>query len=214
MPRTINQDLVIQNGMSQHFINEFNIINNRQEHDFFLMPFYQSKTNINKPIKCLFPKKKHDFIAIPTVFYQSSTSSNKLCKFFFPENKTELIISGKDIHTNKDIAAEWFYIAQNDGTRSYNFESKISIRPEYKSFGLNINLNQKLNFISNKLLLSVNLPFIQVKTNVKLKEYDIKNAPVSNPYNMPYHSPANVTEYFNNSTLKYSKLKNGVLNFK
>ena len=185
MPRTINQDLVIQSNMSQHFINEF-------------------EETINSP-------EQMDFFANPTVFYQSSTSSNKLCKYFFPENKTELIISGKDIATKKDIAAEWFFIADNSGTRSDNFESKISIRPEYKSFGLNINLNQKLNFISNKLLLSVNLPFVQVKTDIQLKEYDVKNAPTSNPYNMPYHNPTNVTEYFNNSTLKYSKLKNGIL---
>jgi len=223
MPRPIGQDLAMQTATSRCFIDRESKTKEKAK---------ASLRNKNNAIKQLFRKinnnsqKKHlilicnrraiknprDFYIASSLFYKESTNSSKLAKFFFPNNKTELLVKGRNVTGDRDIASEWLSIKKfSDIEPEKNFSSKISIHPEERSFGVNLQLLKNLNCISNKLQFALTLPFMQIETDTNLNEYDIQNAPNPNPSEAHYLNAENAADYFNHPFLRYSKIKNGTL---
>ncbi len=189
MPRPIQQDAVMQNAMSLEFTNVMSLE-------------YAKDPDIN----C-------GFILIGNLFYEQSTSKSDLAKYFSINNKTELTIAGNTSGiTEKDIATEWLGISNWDSTTlEQNFSSKINLSPEQKEFGINFQAHKVLNFISNKLWLSITLPFIQKETDLKLNETNIQNEPTKQPIDVPKFMSQNASDFFNSEeNLRYGKIKNGV----
>ena len=135
-----------------------------------------------------------------------------MAKYFLINDKTELTIAGNTSGiTDKDIATEWLGISNwDDMILKQNFSSKINLSPEQKEFGINLQAHKVLNFISNKLWLSLTLPFIQKETNLKLNEFNIQNAPTIQPIDVPKFMSQNATDFFDSvENLRYGKIKNG-----
>ena len=167
-----------------------------------------------------------DFAIDVTVFYQESTNSSGLARYFFPDNKTELQIKGTQAVGTKDVSGSWLQISGegNDGMYLNDFESKIKISPKQESFGAILNLHKKFN----SGWFSASFPFVQVKTDLRLNEYDEHNflskiddidifevnaggAIGITRYDRPYlQNNLNAIEAFNNALWKYGKIKNGV----
>jgi len=223
MPRSIGSDGVLFHAGSHHFIKK------------------------NKP--------SNRFFLSASAFYQESTNSKDLSRYFFPCGKDCLQIKGALAQGDRDISGTWLQIAGKnidpdgttfpDGTAFADaaantthkdvelylneFESKITIRPEFKRFGTTLQLYKNLGFISNRLWMSLDFPCIYVETNTRLRECNIKNAIknrnelsdntfqiLDNGGEITRREPAsllqklNATEAFNNPLWKYGKIKCGV----
>lgn len=148
------------------------------------------------------------------VFYEESTDSNDLAKYFLFNNKTTLNVKGLGVadQTNKDVAAEWLSIASNADTDNpypadnddYTFSSKIKISPKYKQFGLYLGLEKEL---PKSFYLSAFLPFVQVETTLKLREYCKENERIPASVNKEFlNTIHNAIEGLNNPLMKYGKM--------
>jgi hypothetical protein len=160
-----------------------------------------------------------------TVFYKESTNSGDLAQYFFPPRRSLLVIKGTEATGDKDISASWLQISGqgDDGMYLNNFESKIKIRPSRESFGAILNLQAQ--FYSWWLFAS--FPFVQVTTNLHLREFDklnylenkseIKNFVVADPadlqvtrFDVPYiDNNISAKGALDNSLWKYGKIKDG-----
>lgn len=215
MPRATGQDLVLEQAMTYQFIHREN--------------------------------PEPGFIIASTLFYQESTNPTGLARYFLPNNKTQLVIKGATAGgAAPDVSATWLQIAGVNtklpvaaGNNSFataanaalylnEFQSKISIRPEIKSFGAMVQLHKSFDFLNNKVWASALLPFMQMETNAHLREFDVKNA-ISTVEAVPIFSvrnstppvtvrrieqatastPLNATQGFNNPDWRYGKIKNG-----
>ncbi|MFH1644420.1 MAG: hypothetical protein ABIA74_04570 [bacterium] len=190
MQRPIQQDAVMQNAMNLEFLSSA------------AMQYKKDSTT-----NC-------GFILSGNVFYEESTNSSDITKYFFPTDKTELVVAGNTsgiARDDIDIAAEWLNIKnwdQDDLKTDYN--SKISIDPKFKMFGVNLQIHKGLKFFSKNFWLTIILPFLQKETDLNLQEYDIKNPPTLPPLNVPRVRTTGALDFFQTSYLKYSKIKNGV----
>lgn len=207
MPRTPLEDAVLERAVTHNFIND---------------NASTARLTVSK-----------------TGFYQESVNSGELARYFFPNNKNELVIKGSQAGGDApDISGTWLQIAgtgtdqstpgivQGIGLYLNTYESKISIRPTVRSFGVDLQMHKVLGCISKKLWLSLTAPFMQMETDANLKEYDVKNAVASRsallPFTVEDAAPANTRleratlgnqlsaiEAFNNPFWKYGKIKNG-----
>jgi hypothetical protein len=167
-----------------------------------------------------------------THFYQQSMNSKNLAKYFMPHGKTELQIKGaKAPGGDFDISGTWLQIAGNtpDGTKAMllnDFESKIKIDPEFRSFGTTLYLHK---VIRPKIWASMLLPFAQAETKMNLSEFDMKNnvdskielerlqitnTSISEAYRREVPSnifSINAKEAFTNPNRKYGKIGNSRL---
>ncbi len=182
MPRPVLQDVVLQRSMRDYFINR---------------------------------KETPGGLTISgKVFYEESTNSSDIAKYFFLNNKTELLVKGLGApdQNNKDIAAEWLNIASDTDTDNpypepndqYTFNSKISISPKYKQFGTYIGLEKELK---KGFYISMFLPFVQVETNLQVKEYDKNNEKIPENVELEFlNTIHNAIEGLNNPLMKYGKI--------
>lgn len=185
-PRSINQDLVLQQAQTQYFI-----------------------TN-NKPA----PR----FTLSSTTFYQASTNSSDLARYFFPNDKTELVIKEDPAADGPaDINGHWLNIMGAAGTGGTgHFQSKISIKPTYQSFGKTIGAHKILDALDERLFVEIALPFTQVQTNAQLSEYDIQGAApdhdgIADALLTGYtHISLTAQEALNHPLRLYGKIKDGI----
>lgn len=146
------------------------------------------------------PSDRFDFSA--TVFYQESTNAKDLARYFLPGGKTEITIGGINAPGTPDVSGTWLQIAgtndpavpvhfpdsglvllpdgnprtvANEDLYLNQFSSKVSIRPEFKRFGTVLRAFKSFSYCSHQFWFDVVLPFVQVQTDLKLKEFDIQN---------------------------------------
>ncbi len=142
-------------------------------------------------------------------FYQESTNPTDLARYFFPNNKTELVVKDASAAGTKDISADWL------GIQSFGdaFESKIKIRPTYKSFGAVVHHHKRLEALP-RAWFTILLPFVEAQSKLNLTEFDKRNElPPSIDYTDPVpafsrvtvNSFGNATEGLSNPFWKYGK---------
>ncbi|MBS1988540.1 hypothetical protein JST56_06160 [Candidatus Dependentiae bacterium] len=179
-------------------------------------------------------KKADRFLLDATLFYQESTNGKDLARYILPENKTEITIKGSTAGGDApDISGTWLQIGGKDATTPLeelffnSFSSKVSIRPELKRFGSTFYLYKALSSICKSLWFDATFPFVQVETNLNLKEFDVQNA-AENRGNIEkfilsdlggdparieqatMYTMLNATEGLNNPSWNYGKFSNGV----
>lgn len=121
-------------------------------------------------------------------FYQESTNPTGLARFFFPDNKTELVVKDASATGDKDISADWL------GIQSYGdaFESKIKIRPTYKSFGAVVHHHKRFAALP-RAWFTILLPFVEAQSKLNFTEFDKKNEmPAFTDYENPSPPPSNL----------------------
>lgn len=160
MPRSMQSDISVFNASSTLFINS------NEEADRF---------NLSA-----------------TAFYEQSTNSKDLARYFMLGGKNELQIGGANAAVTPDVSATWLQIAGKNSAGApthypnspgiseeelyFNqFQSKVSMRPKFKRFGSVIRFFKSFDD-SHRLWLDVMFPFVQVQTDLDLREYNIQGA--------------------------------------
>jgi len=156
--------------------------------------------HINSPIS-------HNASIMP--FYQESTNSTDLARYFFPNNKDEIVVKDFSASGDKDVAADWLKI-QSLGDA---FESKVKIRPRYKSFGAVVHHHKRFQ-AQPRAWVTAFLPFVETQSRLNFSEFDKQNeAQPQTDIGSSFSSPSadtihNATEGLNHPLWKYGKFSN------
>ncbi|HBS47791.1 TPA: hypothetical protein DEO28_01815 [Candidatus Dependentiae bacterium] len=151
-------------------------------------------------------KSKVDFQIDNNFFYEQSTNKSDIKQYFFPDYKKSLAIKDAGASGTPDISADWLKIESS--SFGDTFESKIRLSPVFRQCGVYTKLRKELDFVNKRLWVSANLPFVEIKTNANLREYDVLNQQYKT--NTTSDANTNAAGALNNSLfLKYGKINKG-----
>lgn len=139
-------------------------------------------------------------------FYQATTSvycfnDARSARYFLPYCKTELLVTGDAVApvlVPRDVRAEWL------GINNPHFYGKMSIAPQQKQYGAIFEYQQDLSAFTDikffePFWVSIMLPFVVVKNDPALRQYDVMNPNFSG-------GPTDIIEAFNQGAWRFSHI--------
>lgn len=146
-----------------------------------------------------------------TPVYQQSRSSDAARRYFLPFGKTLISVFGDDFIEEKcrrDIRAEWLGLPAN-------FQGEFTINPLQRQTGLILEFNKDLHhWIHSELCegmwLDVELPFIQMESDINLCQFNVSPAPTHCPpqgnCGGQYYPPQDIIQAMNQPAWRYAKM--------
>ncbi len=170
----------------------------RNSRTFFMPRSMQSDISVFNASSTLFINSNEEadrFNLSVTAFYEQSANAKDLARYFMLGGKSELVIAGANAAVTPDVSATWLQIGgKNDATAAPHFpncptaplagaeelyfnqfQSKVSMRPEFRRFGTVIRFFKSFDD-SHRFWIDAVFPFIQVQTDLGLREHDINGA--------------------------------------